>query len=84
MNKMNFKKLEAEVMCNSIKLDLIMPSLMKNHKDKYVVFNEGVKFFTDDFGKAVDLGIKEFGEDVGFVATKVTNIKPFFSLLVKL
>ena len=70
---MNFKKLEKEVKENSSQLDEKIKNLIKKQKDKYAVYNNGNVYFADSFKEGVNTGIKEFGEETGFVVKKVTK-----------
>ena len=80
----NIKKLEREVKINSILLDEKLTAYLKTHKNKYVVFDSGKAFFEETFGEGVEKGVKEFGENVGFVVKKVTKSTPILSSLVKI
>lgn len=79
---MNFKKLEKEVMINSLILEDQMSTYIKTQKDKYAVFNEGDVIFTDSFKAGVNAGIDKYGENVGFVVKKVSKEMPILSALV--
>ncbi|HPV96735.1 MAG: hypothetical protein QM472_02775 [Spirochaetota bacterium] len=81
---MNLKKLESEVMINSIKLNDVLPGYMKEHKGKHVAFNDGEAHFCDTLDECVAIGIKKFGEDVGFAVKKVSMEITILSSLVTL
>ena len=77
------KKLEKEVISNSYLLDNELHKHIKTHKDEYIVFNNYEYVFTDTFEDGVDAGIKKFGENTGFVVSKVSNQPAIFSALVQ-
>ncbi|PKL17925.1 MAG: hypothetical protein CVV49_08505 [Spirochaetae bacterium HGW-Spirochaetae-5] len=81
---MNLKKLENEVMINSILFEDKLPVYIKTHKDKYAVFNQGEIFFADSFKEGVNTGISQFGENIGFVVKKISKEMPILSSLVTL
>lgn len=81
---MNLKKLENEVMINSILFEDELQAFMKSHKDKYAVYNQGKVFFADSFKEGVNTGISQFGEKIGFVVKKVSKEMPILSSLVTL
>jgi len=81
---MNLKKLEKEVMINSLILEDKLSTYIKTHKDKYAVYNQGKVEFADSFKSGVEKGIEIFGENIGFVVKKVSKEMPILSSLVKL
>ena len=81
---MSFKTLENDVMINSLMLEKIISSLVKEHSGKYVVFYNDTKYFSNSFEDGVQEGINKFGENVGFVVKKVTKEIPVLSSLVTL
>ena len=81
---MNIKKLEKEVINNSLQLEKKMPSLLNKYKNKFIVYNKGECHYETSFEKGVEYGIKHFGENVGFVVKKITKQIPTFPSLVKL
>jgi hypothetical protein len=78
------KKLEKEVKANSLMLEKDMDGFIKSDKNKWVVYNKGKSYITSTLKKGVDLGIKHFGENIGFVVKKITKLPVILSSSVKL
>lgn len=81
---MNMKKLEKEVKENSLMLEKDMDIFIKLDKNKYVVYNKGKFYITPTLKEGVRVGIKQFGENIGFVVKKIAKSPMILSSLVKL
>ena len=80
----NLKKLEKEVKKNSNMLEPMIKKYMETKKDQFIIFNKGEMEFAPSYNEGVDIGIKKFGADTGFVVKKITMNTPVFSSFVKL
>jgi len=82
---MNIKKMEKEVLENSLLLDKKMKSFcVTSNKDKYIVFNQGEHKIVNTLKEGLEIGIKDFGKETGFVIKEISKTIPVFSSLIKL
>ena len=82
--QMDILKMEKQVKSNTSLLDKELGSIIKTNSGKYIVFHNGSYFITKTLDSGLQKGIKEFGENVGFVLKKLQKSNPILSSLIKL
>lgn len=66
--------LDQRVLDETLRLEAAMPSLLKGHAGKWVVFRDGVAHsFHDDFEAAFRAAIHAFGVDGGQVIAQIAE-----------
>lgn len=79
---MNMRKLEEEVIVNTILLEYNIEKHTKKYTGKYIVFNEGEHYIVDSYSEGIKKGEEIFGEDKGFVVRKLSKTMPVCSSFV--